>query len=317
MPDRPGLDAALEAFCTWHQLERGHSLRTVQSYRDDLRSLLGNEPQWEHLAPKQVRTLLAQGLRTGLSPATVARRIAAVRSLGRFLLSKGWLDTDPAKLLTLPKKPSRLVQVIDDNRLNAAFENVQTLSEATPSDALTAADISRALRARCLLELFYGSGLRLSEAWSLNWPNLDLPRRTVRVKGKGNKERLVPLTDPAVECLQKWKEDPVRQRLSMKLTAVDAKALWPGPRGRRLSRRQIENIVAAQLETSSQGGPTHPHALRHSFATHLLDHGADLVSVKEMLGHSSLAATQVYTHVSIERLQAAHAQAHPLGGKQG
>jgi site-specific recombinase XerD len=315
MPDRPGLDKALEAFCTWHQVERGHSPRTVQSYRDDLKSLLGSQPQWENLAPKHVRGLLAQGMRAGLSPATISRRIAAVRSLGRFLLSKGWLDTDPARLLIVPKKPTRLVKVIDNKRLDTAFEHAQMTSEIPASADHPPADVSRALRARCLLELFYGSGLRLSEVWSLNWSSLDLTRRTVRVKGKGNKERLVPLTDPAANCLLKWRDDPIRQQLSLGMPAVDAKALWPSPRGCRLSRRQIENIVSSQLETSSQGGPTHPHALRHSFATHLLDHGADLVSVKEMLGHSSLAATQVYTHVSIERLRAAHAQAHPLGGK--
>lgn len=316
MPDRPGLDKALEAFCTWHQVERGHSLRTVQSYRDDLHSLFGDEPHWESLSPKLVRSLLAQNMRAGLSPATVSRRIAAVRSLGRFLLSKGWLDVDPARLLIVPKKPSRLVKVIDDKRLDTAFAHSQVASELPTTDDYPPVDVSRALRARCMMELFYGSGLRLSEVWSLNWSNVDLTSRTVRVKGKGNKERLVPLTDPAVFSLSKWKADPVRQQLSLSMSAIDGKALWPGPRGQRISRRQIENIVTTQLKTSSQGGPTHPHALRHSFATHLLDHGADLVSVKEMLGHSSLAATQVYTHVSIERLRAAHAQAHPLGGKR-
>lgn len=307
MPDRPVLGECIEAFCRWHAVERGHSPRTVEAYRDDLGRLLGPSPAWETFEAKALRSRLAAGRREGLAPATLARHASALRSLARFLLSRRWIDTDPTQELAAPKRPKRLVKVLDAAQLADRLGEEAALS-GTPQGT------SKHLRTRCLLELFYGSGLRLSEVWALDWRHLDLPGHSVRVRGKGNKERLVPLTDPAVEALRRWQADPVRLEQAATLESPHGQAVWPGLKGQRLSRRQIENLVAAALEAGSQGGPTHPHALRHSFATHLLDRGADLISVKEMLGHASLAATQVYTHVSIERLRQAHAQAHPLGG---
>lgn len=310
MPDRPGLGECIEAFFRWHAVERGHSPRTVEAYRDDLERLLGPSPAWESLDPKALRSRLAAGRREGLAPATLARHASALRSLARFLLSRRWIESDPTQELAAPKRPKRLVKVLDAAQLSDRLEEDAAVSLTdTPQDA------SKHLRARCLLELFYGSGLRLSEVWALDWRHLDLPGRSVRVRGKGNKERIVPLTDPAVEALRRWLADPVRLEQAATLDSPHGQAVWPGLKGQRLSRRQIENLVGAALEAGGRGGPTHPHALRHSFATHLLDRGADLVSVKEMLGHASLAATQVYTHVSVERLRQAHAKAHPLGAR--
>jgi integrase/recombinase XerC len=311
MPERPGLGECLEAFCRWHAVERGHSPRTVSAYRDDLEKLLGPDPGWELLEARTLRQILAKQRRSGLSPATLARHASALRSLSKFLLSRGWIETDPTASLAVPKRPSRLVKVLDAPRIEAAIEATSGAGGVEPPE-----ERSRVLRIRALLELFYGSGLRLSEVWGLDWQRLDLARASVLVLGKGSKERLVPLTDPAVLALRAWRDDPMRQDLSNGLATPDRDALWPGLKGRRLSRRQIEILVGKALATSSQGGPTNPHALRHSFATHILDHGADLVSVKEMLGHASLAATQVYTHVSVERLRRAHAMAHPLGARR-
>lgn len=308
MPERPSLGQCVEAFLRFREVERGHSPHTVSACRSDLGTMLGSDPSWELLEPRTLRRALAQARREGLSAATIARRASTLRSLARFLLSREWIESDPTQGLTLPKRPSRLVKVIDAVGLEKALSPAALPEEAAP-EALSAD-----LRSRCLLELFYGSGLRLSEVHGLDWRNLDLAKGTVRVRGKGNKERLVPLTDPAVKLLLRWREDVVRQTGAASLVSPDANALWPGLKGMRLSRRTLERIVGQALASSGSGGPTHPHALRHSFATHLLDHGADLVSVKEMLGHASLAATQVYTHVSVERLRQAHAKAHPLGG---
>lgn len=308
MPERPSLGQCVEAFLRHRAVERGHSPHTVSACRSDLEGLLGPDPSWEQLESRALRRLLAQGRREGLAPATLARRASTLRSLSRFLLSREWIETDPSQGLGVPKKPARLVKVIDAATLEAALS-------PPPLPALASVEaVTSDLRTRCLLELFYGSGLRLAEVHGLDWRHLDLGNRTVRVRGKGNKERLVPLTDPAVRSLLLWRDDPLRQAAAARLSEPDANALWPGLKGARLSRRTIERIVAQALASQGRGGPTHPHALRHSFATHLLDQGADLVSVKEMLGHASLAATQVYTHVSVERLRQAHARAHPLGG---
>lgn len=309
MAERPGLEEAIAAFLAWHQVELGHSVHTVSAYREDLLQILGVSPAWEDLDPLRLRKGLTQAMKGGLSTATVSRRVATLRSLGKFLLLRGWISTDPSRKLTLPRKGRRLVETLDDRRLESAFEALKGREDLPDPKAA-----SQALRDRCLLELLYGSGLRLSELWALDWRALDLERASVRVLGKGNKERIVPLTDPAVAALRRWRDDSLRQEAASRLEPPDGEALWPGNLKRRISRRQIENIVGKVLEGTAEGGPTHPHALRHSFATQLLDHGADLVAVKEMLGHTSLAATQVYTHVSVERLRQAHAQAHPRGG---
>ncbi|MEN9354880.1 MAG: hypothetical protein RL318_2205 [Fibrobacterota bacterium] len=312
MPERPELGECLESFFRWHAVERGHSPRTVDAYRDDLQRLLGDSPDWDALDSRRLRQRLAQERRDGLSPATLARHASALRSLAKFLLSREWLASDPTSAISTPKRPKRLVKVLDAPRIEASL--APSTGESNHQPETPQARSSR-LRSRCLIELFYGSGLRLSEVWGLEWRSLDLSGRSVRVRGKGNKERIVPLTDPAVTALHLWFADPIRQQAALALEPLDRHALWPGTKGKRLSRRQIENITGTALEAASQGGPTHPHALRHSFATHLLDQGADLVSVKELLGHSSLAATQVYTHVSIERLRQAHAKGHPLGAR--
>lgn len=305
------LDEALDRFESFHAGERGHSPRTVESYLADLRMLLAGpdgRPDAAMLSTTSVRRVLAGRLRDGLSPSSVARHLAAFRSFSRFCRREGWTEIDLSRGLVAPRRRKSLVDVLSKEDLERAIEDLRA-SEDVADDPMRR---YRMIRGRLVVEILWGSGLRLSELVGLDWSAIDLPSGSVRVLGKGRKTRIVPLTDPSVRCLREWKTDPVRQELASRLPSADRDALFPG-RGGRLTGRAVEKALAGDLEGASRGGATWPHALRHSFATHLLDGGADIVSVKEMLGHSSLSTTQVYTHVSVERLRQAHARAHPRG----
>jgi integrase/recombinase XerC len=233
-------------------------------------------------------------MRTDAAPSSVARGIAALRSFCRFSKRQGWLDVDPSAALAAPRKPRRLVAVISAQDVALAIQACRSCAEAAEGD-----EARRFSRAALVLELLWGSGLRLAELVGLDWRDVDLAGCQLRVMGKGRKERLVPLTDPAIRALEAWRS-----------ASVQADAVFAGRCGR-IGRRTVERDVKAAIGTLGAGLPDWPHALRHSFATHLLDGGADLVSVKELLGHSDLATTQVYTHVSVERLRRAYAIAHP------
>lgn len=297
MPDpRPELSDALGRFASYHRDELGHSPLTAEGYRADLEGLLVEDGQlrWDALDPAKLRRKLARRVRDGGAASTVARKVAALKSFGKLARREGWLDSDPSRGISVPKKISKLVEVVGAEAIEAAIASEAALEDA----AASAKDKAKHLRARVLLELLWGSGLRLAETVGLDWIAVDLAQASVRVTGKGNKERLVPLTDPAVRVLARWKA-----------VGSGSGPVFPGRHGR-IGRTTLEKEVARALGRSD-GGPDWPHALRHSFATHLLDGGADLVSVKELLGHGGLAATQIYTHVSVERLKKAYKQAHP------
>lgn len=297
MPDpRPELSDALLRFSSYHRDELGHSPLTAEGYRADLEGLLAEEGvlRWESLDPAKIRRKLARRVRDGGAASTVARKVAALKSFGKLARREGWLDSDPSRGISIPRKTSRLVEVVPADAIEAAIASETVLEEA----AVSPQGKARHLRARVLLELLWGSGLRLAETVGLDWAAVDLRQASVRVTGKGSKERLVPLTDPAVRALERWKS-----------IGSGSGPVFPGRHGR-IGRSTLEKEVARALGRSD-GGPDWPHALRHSFATHLLDGGADLVSVKELLGHGGLAATQIYTHVSVERLKKAYKQAHP------
>lgn len=298
---------ALERFAAFHAGERGHSPRTVEAYLSDLRLLL-DDGEGRSVSVVSVRRRLASSLRDGASPSTVARHLAAFRSFARFCRREGWTENDISRGLSAPRRRKPLVEILSKDDLSRAIAELRA-SEDLSDDPRRR---HRFRRGRLVVELLWGSGLRLSELVGLDWGAVDLAGGGLRVTGKGRKTRIVPLTDPAIRCLLEWKDDPVRQELASALPAAHRQAVFPG-RGGRLTGRAVEKALATDLEGASRGGATWPHALRHSFATHLLDGGADIVSVKEMLGHSSLSTTQVYTHVSVERLRQAHAQAHPRG----
>ncbi|MCB9496613.1 MAG: tyrosine-type recombinase/integrase [Fibrobacteria bacterium] len=305
------LSEALEDFAGFHRGERGHSPRTVEAYQRDLRGLFTDEQgrlDPSAVSPERVRKTFLERMRSGASPATIGRQLAAFRSFAAYCRREGWVEGDLAKGLVAPRRAKALVDVLSRETIEQALFALEESQKSAPTTEI----LHRTLRARLVIELLWGSGMRLSELVGLDWDALDVSGGVARVLGKGGKSRMVPLTDPVVRLLRQWKEDPERIRRSSLLSGIDRQALFPG-RGGRFSARAVELAVAAALRPFAQGGATWPHALRHSFATHLLDGGADIVSVKEMLGHSDLGTTQVYTHVSVERLRQAHRQAHPRG----
>lgn len=294
---RPGLAEALDRFETHHRVVLGHSELTSRGYRADLEELFADPEgtlRWELVDPPGTRRRLAARIREGGAAATVARKVAALRAFAKFARSQGWSEIDPSKGVVVPKRPAQLVEAVPASEIAGAIESERALQLS----AGVSRERLRHLRARVLLELLWGSGLRLAETVGLDWSAVDLAGGSVRVVGKGRKERLVPLTDPAVEALREWAEN-----------VPAGGPVFPG-RGGRIGRSTLEREVSRALGREA-GSADWPHALRHSFATHMLDGGADLVSVKELLGHSSLAATQVYTHVSVERLKKAYGRAHP------
>ena len=227
-----------------------------------------------------------------LAPASVARALAAWRSFSRYCVRRGILAADPSASLPFPRLPRRLPRTLPAEALNAALDRI--VGDGT------------APRDRALLELAYSSGLRLSELVGVNLGDLDRGAHVVRVRGKGRRERIVPVGDTALAAIHRYLE---ATREARGRGAGEA-PLFLGPRGR-LSGRTVQRVVRARLAEVAAGLGVTPHALRHSFASHLLDRGADLRAIQELLGHRSLGTTQIYTHVSRGRVRKAYAQAHP------
>ena len=294
MNDRPALSDAVRAFALHHVRELGHSPRTAESYLRDLSWILPEEAGWDRLEAGALRKRFAARLRAGAAASSMSRALAALRSFCRWARRQGWMEGDPAADLSSPRGSRHLVPVVSAERIAAAISSCRALAGSAEGP-----DADRNRRAALVLELVWGSGLRLAELVGLDWRDVDLEARQLRVLGKGRKERIVPLTDPAVAALREWRP-----------RTPGTGPVVPGRNGR-IGRRTIERDVEAALSANGDGTPAWPHALRHSFATHLLDGGADLVSVQTLLGHSSISTTQVYTHVSVERLKAAYALAHP------
>jgi site-specific recombinase XerD len=299
------LSAALAAFCRHLAAERALSRHTVRAYHGDVRSLLDyacrsgiEDPSALDLAT--LRGWLADQHQAGAARTTLARRGAAARAFTAFAHRQGWLAADPGPQLGTPKAHRVLPQVLRQDEMSRVLADSEdrALRELATGPRAAAA---LALRDVAVLELLYASAIRVSELCELDIGGLDLDRRTVRVFGKGGKERVVPVGVPAVRAVARW-EQSGRPALAGQRSGT---ALFLGARGGRLDPRTARRIVHARL--SAVG----PHAIRHTAATHLLEGGADLRSVQEILGHSSPATTQIYTHVSAERLKASYRQAHP------
>ncbi|WP_150237498.1 tyrosine recombinase XerC [Nocardiopsis quinghaiensis] len=286
----------LDRFAAYLSGELGRSPHTVRGYLADLRSLLTHLESrghgWEDLDVPLVRGWLSRARDAGASRATVARRVAAVRALTRFLYREGALDTDPGPQLAGPAQQRALPAVLDERQADTALSRG---SAETPTD----------LRRRAVVEALYATGVRVAELCALDLADVDRERDTVRVLGKGSKERTVPVGGPALEALDAWLSGG---RPEMAAPGSGA-ALFLGARGGRLGVRQAREDVHAYLRAAGVDGT--PHGLRHSAATHLLNGGADLRSVQEFLGHASPRSTQIYTHVSVERLRDTYRQAHP------
>ena len=300
-PLPPELAAVLAAFERHLRAERSLSPHTVRAYLGDAGSLLAYAHRDGVQAPgdltaAHLRGWLASQHATGAARTTLARRGAAARTFTAFAHRRGWLATDPGPRLGTLKTRRTLPHVLRQDEMRTVLDT-----------ANRRADTAVALRDAAVLELFYATGIRVSELCGLTLDSIDHARRTVRVRGKGDKERTVPVGVPALRAVTAW----VDQGRPVLATQSSGPALFLGARGGRLDPRTARRIVHQRLREGGATRDTGPHGLRHSAATHLLEGGADLRSVQEILGHSSPATTQIYTHVSIERLKSSYRQAHP------
>jgi integrase/recombinase XerC len=298
----------LAAFDRFLGLERGRSVHTRRAYLADVRALLafvGGEADPGRIDLAMLRSWLAAMTASGLERSTVARRAASARAFTRWLCRTGRAPVDAGIRLRSPKAGRPLPAVL---RQSQAEQLMRVAAAATDApDLQEPADHAMALRDRAVVELLYATGIRVSELTGLDLRDLDFDRRTVRVLGKGGKERVVPFGLPAQRALTAWL-DGGRPALVRSGTSAE---LFIGRRGRRIDPRQAREAVHVLLACVEGTPSMGPHGLRHSAATHLLDGGADLRSVQELLGHATLSTTQIYTHVSVERLRAGHRQAHP------
>lgn len=276
--------------------ERRLSGHTVKAYVRDLRALLAfcereDVTSLDRLDSFHVRRFAAELHRRGLSPRSVARSLSAVRSFLGFEVAQGRLKANVASGVSAPKPPRRLPVTLD-------ADQVAKLLESTADEPLDLRDLA-------MLELLYSSGLRLAELVGLDLDDLDVADRTVRVTGKGNKTRILPVGRHALEAVRQWL--PVR----LGFARPDESALFVSQRGGRLTSRSVQARVGRWAKHHGTGRHLHPHLLRHSFASHMLESSGDLRAVQELLGHASLSTTQIYTHLNFQHLAASYDQAHP------
>jgi integrase/recombinase XerC len=300
----PTLDVVLEEFDAYLELQRGRSEHTRRAYLGDLRSLFAflaertPNPSLDRLTLLTLRSWLSAQAATGTARTTLARRTSAVKTFTAWASRRGLIDADPASRLQMPKAHRTLPAVLRQDQALDAMDAAE--SGAQQGDPL-------ALRDRLIVEMLYATGIRVSELCGLDVDDVDTGRRVLQVLGKGNKQRTVPFGEPVVRALTSWSTDG-RPALA---TASSGRALLLGARGGRIDPRQARTVVHQTMSAVAGAPDIGPHGLRHSAATHLLEGGADLRVVQELLGHSSLATTQLYTHVSVARLRAVHDQAHP------
>lgn len=299
-----GLGPVFDAFDEFLALERGRSDHTRRAYLGDLRSLVdfleqrAPDAALSNLSLPVLRSWLAAQASAGAARTTLARRTSAVKTFTAWATRRGLMPSDPATRLQVPKARRTLPAVLRQDQALDAMSAAK--SGAQQGDPM-------ALRDQLIVELLYATGIRVSELCGLDIDDIDTPRRVLRVLGKGNKQRTVPFGEPAQAALAAWLSDG-RPALA---TADSGPALLLGARGRRLDPRQARTVVHQTMAAVDGAPDIGPHGLRHSAATHLLEGGADLRVVQELLGHSTLATTQLYTHVTVARLRAVHDQAHP------
>lgn len=290
------LEQNIQHFAVYLKTERAVSLHTSAAYCSDLAQLLkfAMAEKGDDVSVADVDHLLLRRYLAGLSKDTkkssIGRKLAAIRSFFRFLVRRGIIAKNPAELMATPKKEQRLPFHLD-------IDQATILMEAPDADQ------KYVLRDRAILELLYSSGLRVSELTGLNVGGLDLAAGMVRVTGKGGKERIVPVGSRALEAVQRYLEQRSENQASS--------ALFLNTRGERINRRSVARIVDAHVMKIAAFKRISPHTLRHTFATHMLEGGADLRAIQELLGHTSLSTTQKYTHVSIDRLMDVYDKAHP------
>ncbi|MFP8488465.1 tyrosine recombinase XerC [Gracilimonas sp. Q87] len=301
------MKALIDKYLKYLAVEKNASKHTITSYRHDLETFLIFTAGVEDTDPEKVdlssitrlsiRLWLGDLSEKGMAKSTIARKVAALRSFFKYCFKRGHIEKNPAHLLVVPKKDKSLPKT-------ATVEDIKRMMDAVNTET------TRGLQNRAILELFYGTGMRLSELTGLNRTDIDLKQNQVIVKGKGNKQRIIPLGKTVSDVLKEFIEK--RPELYGNRTDADAKrALFIAASGQRMYDRAVGLIVEKYFKKTSEVTQKSPHVLRHSFATHMLDNGADIRIIKEFLGHANLAATQVYTHTSIDRLKNVYEQAHP------
>ena len=306
------LDEAIEGFLRAVEFEYGYSPNTIKAYRNDLRSLLEfvdggdvdavtRHSDVTALDLELLRAWLWDRQQRGYAAGTIARSVASVKSFGSWLEQRRIMPGSPAYRLQAPKQSRPLPRVLSEQQLGRILERAAHRAESGDPAFI---------RDRAVLELLYATALRVSELCTLPFTDLNLPDRTVRVTGKGNKQRIVPLGGPAAKAIDDYLQRARPQLLSLSVSKHHD-ALFLGNQGGDLTPSSVYRLVSRELEQEPGSGPRGPHTLRHSAATHLLNGGADLRVVQEMLGHASLNSTQIYTHVSTERLAQTYRQAHP------
>lgn len=292
------------AFQRYLEVERNLSLHTIRAYMGDLRSLLEH---LEKLGLKEISTLELSHLRSWLANqgvkggarATISRRAISVKLFTKWAVKNKYLASDVGATLATPKGHRTLPDVIDVNKAQLVMDSMAVRAGEEQS-AISLRDVA-------MLEVLYATGARVGELCGLDIGDIDYSRNTIRVLGKGNKERVIPMGKPAVAALELWLQDGH----ALLVSAHSAQAVFLGARGKRIDQRTVRTVVYEALSAIEGIKRMGPHALRHSAATHLLEGGADLRTVQEILGHASLATTQLYTHVSTARLHKVFKQAHP------
>jgi len=297
----------IKKYLRYLKIERNASPHTITSYKNDLNQFADfcgryfekdeNQLRLDVIERITIRLWLGELSERGLAKSSIARKVAAIRSFFKYSFKRGFIEQNPAHLLIVPKKKKTLPKTANYEDLNRMME----LAEGKSAESA---------QHRAILEVFYGTGIRLSELVNLNQEDINFRLNQIKVLGKGAKQRIVPLGKQAQKALKNHLK--TKSQLYGKRTDKDArKAVFLAASGQRIYPRAVQRIVKDYLQRASEVTQKSPHVLRHSFATHLLDQGADLRVIKELLGHANLAATQIYTHTSVERLKNVYELAHP------
>jgi integrase/recombinase XerC len=298
----PEAEEALADFFTQLTVEKRASPHTVNSYRRDIKQLISycadkDIQQWTDLKLSDVRSHIANRHRQGIASKSLQRELSAIRSFYNYLLKNSQILANPAKQVRAPKQARKLPKTLDVDQING-------LLDAGTSSVLEIRDLA-------MFELFYSSGLRLSELTSLDLTDLDLSDRSMIIRmGKGGKSRLLPIGSKAINALQKWLQ------LRGKMTTATETAAFISTRGSRLSQRSVEARLTQWCQKKGIAEHIHPHMLRHSFASHLLESSQDLRAVQDLLGHSNISTTQIYTHLNFQHLAEIYDKAHPRAKKK-
>lgn len=297
----------IEKYLRYLKIEKNASVHTITSYRTDLNQFLNFTAVEQQVNPHQteitsidrlqIRLWLGALSEDGLARNSIARKVACVRSFFKYAFTRGAITKNPAHLLIVPKPEKRLPKTVQAEEIRRMME-------------LAEGDDPKTVQDRAILELFYCTGMRLSELTELDIRDLNLSGRQVIVHGKGNKQRIIPLGDEALKAC-KIHLNSREELFSSRTDADSRKALFLAPKGQRIYPKRVQLIVKEYLMKTSEVTQKSPHVLRHSFATHMLDAGADIRIIKEFLGHANLSATQIYTHTSVDRLKQVYKKAHP------